>query len=59
VNWEDNTEYDPYEAQPYRTQTHTQGVDDSWANNGVLVIESDSMYPATVRGITVDVQGAD
>ena len=41
------------------TGTTQQGLDDSWNNNGVLVIESDSMYPATVRAITVEVQGAD
>ena len=59
VNWEDRTEYDPYDPAPYRTGTTQQGLDDSWNNNGVLVIESDSMYPATVRAITVEVQGAD
>jgi hypothetical protein len=59
VRWEDRTEYNPYEQAPLRTQSHTQGVDDSWANNGVLVLESNSMLPATVLAIHVQVEGRD
>ena len=57
VRWEDRTEFNPYEQAPLRTQSHTQGVDDSWENNGVLVLESNSMLPATVRAIYVEVEG--
>ena len=59
VNWEDRTEYDPYDAAPFRTGSTTQGLDSNWNSNGVLVVETDSMHPATVRSISVEVQGAD
>jgi len=34
-------------------------VDDSWGNNGVCTIETNSTLPATVRALIIDVEGAD
>lgn len=59
VRWEDRSEHNPYEQAPLRTQSITQGVDSRWEYNGVLVLESNSMLPATVRAINVYVEGAD
>lgn len=56
---DDNSEQNPYEAFPLRDGFLPIKIDDSWANNGVMTIESNSMYPATVRAIRVDVEGAD
>ncbi len=59
ARWEDQTEDNPYLAAPLRTQPVRQGVDSSWENNGVFVLESNSMLPATVRAIQVEVETAD
>lgn len=59
VRWDDQSEVDPYAPAPLRTQTATVGLDDRWENNGVVVVESNSMHPATIRAILVDVTGAD
>lgn len=56
---DDNSEQNPYEASPLRDGFYPAPLDDSWENNGVLTIESNSMYPATVRAVSVDVEGAD
>jgi hypothetical protein len=59
LRWEDQSEQDPYAAATLRTGTHTQTLDDSWSNAGVCTIETDRMYPATVRAITVFPEGED
>jgi hypothetical protein len=59
VRWENQSETDPFQAAPFRTQTHRMGVDSSAEYAGVFVVESNSMHPATVRAISVDVTGAD
>lgn len=50
---EEEVEEDPYEPAVLRSGTHAVNTDDSWANNGVCVIETSSMHPATVTAITV------
>lgn len=59
VRWDDQSEQDPYEATTLRTGAVSAKVDDSWENNGVCTIETNSMHPATVRAITVFPEGED
>jgi hypothetical protein len=59
LRWDDNSEQDPYEAIPLRSGSIETGMDDSWENNGVLTLESNSMYPATVTAIMPFPEGAD
>lgn len=59
VRQDDNSEQNPYEAYPLRDGYKEITVDSSWSQNGVITVESNSMYPATVRGIAADVEGAD
>jgi hypothetical protein len=49
---EEEIEEDPYEPAVLRAGSYTVNTDDSWGNNGVLVVSSTSMHPATIRGIT-------
>lgn len=55
--FEDDSENDPYGPQPLRTGMFGLEVNDSWRNNGVFAIEVDSMYPATVRAVSLEVEG--
>lgn len=57
VNVDDAVEYDPDAPTPYLTKMQPLPVDDSWQNNGVFVIEGESMHPATVRAISLEVDG--
>jgi hypothetical protein len=59
VRWRGQSENDPYAEAPYRTEAAQQGLDSTWNQNGVFVMETNSMHPATIRAVTVDVQGAD
>lgn len=36
---------------------HFGALDDEWKNGGVVVVATDRAYPATIRGITVNVEG--
>jgi len=56
---DDISEQDPYAEPPLRTGAFPIKVDDSWSNNGVCTFETDRAYSATVRSITVNVEGAD
>ena len=53
----DEIEEDPDAPKPLLTGMYPIAVDDSWRNNGVLVIGGDSMYSATVRAIQLEVDG--
>lgn len=53
---EDEVEFDPDAPEPIRTVEFTMPVDDSWKNGGVYVIEGDSMFPATIRGVSLTVE---
>lgn len=53
---EDYSEHDPDVAEPILTKIMNAPVDDSFRNDGVFVIEGDSMYPATVRGVILEVE---
>lgn len=57
--WEGQSEVDPYEAAELRTKADPVNLDGTWAMNGVCTVETNSMYPATVLAIIVDVEGAD
>ena len=56
---DDISETNPFAAARLLTRALTLKVDDSWENNGVCTIETDSTLPATVRAIVIDVEGAD
>jgi hypothetical protein len=56
---DDWTEIDPFEAVPLRTGVITMPTDDSWSNGGVCTIETNKMYPATVRAILTTLEGED
>lgn len=53
---EDEIEFDPDAPEPIRTVELTIPVDDSWQNDGVYVIEGNSMFPATIRGVSLNVE---
>jgi hypothetical protein len=57
LRFEDLAEEDPDAPTPLRTGMFNGPVDDNWRNDGVLVIEGDTMYPATVRAIQLNVDG--
>lgn len=54
---EDYSEHDPDTAEPMLTCMLEVAVDDSFKNEGVFVIRGDSMYPATVRAVSLEVEG--
>lgn len=54
---EEDAAYELDGPAPLYTEIVPLPVDDSWLNNGVFVIEGDSMYPATVRAIILGVEG--
>lgn len=56
---DDWTEIDPFEAVPLRTGVISMPTDDSWSNGGVCTIETNKMYPATVRAILTTLEGED
>lgn len=56
---DDISEQDPFEAARLLTRAVPIKVDDSWENNGVCTIETNSTLPATVRALIIDVEGAD
>lgn len=57
LGFEDEAEADPEVSTTLRTGMFDLKVDDSWKNNGVLVIQGDRMYPVTVRAIQLQVDG--
>jgi hypothetical protein len=49
---------DPFDAPPLQTGSlPLPGLDDSFKNGGVWVVETDRMYPATLRAVLVGVDG--
>ena len=57
LGFEDEAELDPNDPEVLRTGMFDLKVEDSWKNNGVLVLEGDRMYPVTVRAIQLQVDG--
>lgn len=57
LTFEDDAEYNPAERAELRTGMYSLNPDDSWANNGVFVLSTDSMYPATIRAISLGIDG--
>lgn len=53
----DYSEHDPDLPEPMLTQMLEIGVDDSFRNGGVFVIQGSSMYPATIRAISLEIEG--
>lgn len=56
---DDWTEVDPFEAAPLRTGAVPMNIDGGWSDGGVCTIETDSMHPATVRGVLTYLEGED
>lgn len=50
---EEQSEEDPYGVAALRNESYHVNLDSSTEHNGVLIIKSSSMHPATVRAITV------
>lgn len=57
LTFEDEVEHDPTEPVTLRTGMYSLSGNDSWANNGVFVFETDSMYPATIRAVSLGIDG--
>lgn len=53
---EDDVELDPDAPTPIRTRKVSVPAEDSWTNDGVFVIEGQSMFPATIRGVSLQVE---
>jgi hypothetical protein len=53
---EEDVEHDPDLPEPIRTKKLTIPADDGWKNEGVFVIEGSSMFPATIRGVSLLVE---
>lgn len=59
IRADDWMEIDPFEPVPLRTGAIPMKTDDSWSNGGVCTIETNKMYPATVRAILTSLEGED
>lgn len=57
IRVEADQEENPYAPAVLRSGSFWIGMDDSWENNGVCVIETNSMHPATVLSITMFPEG--
>lgn len=57
VTDEASAEYNPDEPQPLPTGMYPIYADDSWQNQGVFVMEGDRMFPVTIRGFSLAVEG--
>lgn len=55
--FEDSVEHDPSDPTPLKTGMYPVVIDDNWRNNGVLDMQGDRMYPATIRAIQLGVEG--
>lgn len=59
LRFEDEINQDPFGAVPLRTGMFELGTEDNWLNGGQCVMTGNSMYPATIRAISLSVEGAD
>jgi len=57
MQFEDQAEEDPSEPVPLRTGMFELPGNDGWQNSGVFVIETDKLYPATIRAISLEIDG--
>lgn len=57
LGFDDEQELDPEAPVPLRTGMFSMRVDDSWQNNGVIVMQGDRAYPVTIRAIQLEVDG--
>jgi len=57
LTFEDDVEHEPTEPTTLRTGMYSLSGNDSWSNNGVFVFETDSMYPATIRAVSLGIDG--
>jgi len=54
---DDDVEVDPGDPTPLVTGMIAMPVEDSFQNSAVFVITGNSMYPATIRAVSLDVEG--
>lgn len=54
---EADQQLNPYDPPVLRDGSIEVTLDDSWENNGVLIVETNSMFPATVRSLTMFPEG--
>jgi hypothetical protein len=57
LGFEHEAEENPGDPVPLRTGMYSMAVEDSWRNNGVLVLQGDRMYPVTIRAVQLEVDG--
>ena len=57
LRFEDEAEENPGDPVTLRTGMFAGPVDDNWRNDGVLDIQGDKLYPATIRAIQLNVDG--
>jgi hypothetical protein len=57
LRFEDEVEENPGDPVPLRTGMFAGPVDDNWRNDGVLDIQGDKLYPATIRAIQLNIDG--
>lgn len=57
LRFEDEVEENPGDPMTLRTGMFSGPVDDNWRNDGVLDIQGDRMYPATIRAIQLNIDG--
>jgi hypothetical protein len=55
--YEDAIDQDPFDPMPLRTGMYKMAVEDSWKNTGQCIVQGDRMYPATIRAITLEIEG--
>lgn len=57
LHYEAEVEEDPDAPKPLLEGMYDMAVDGGWSKNGELVITTDKMYPVTIRGISLEVEG--
>jgi hypothetical protein len=57
LRFEDEAEENPGDPVTLRTGMFAGPVDDNWRNDGVLDIQGDKLYPATIRAIQLNIDG--
>lgn len=57
LRWEADQEVDPFSPVPLRSGSIKLNGDDTWENEGVFAIETNSAFPATIRAVTLFAEG--
>lgn len=57
MKFEADAELDPDAPMPLKTGMFSFPIDDSWNNTGEFVIETNKMYPFTIRAVSLEIEG--